>query len=127
MAGGSWAAGDLVFTPVGNQSGTGYASFTFQVQDDGGVADGGVDLDQSPNTMTVDVTEVNDAPAGTDKTVTTLEDTDYTFTAADFGFTDPKDSPVDSLLGVKITTLPGAGTLTNDGVAVVAGDTIGVR
>ena len=47
-------------------------------------------------TMTVDVTPVNDAPAGTDKTVTTLEDTAYTFTAADFGFTDPNDSPANA-------------------------------
>ena len=29
---------------------------------------------------------VNDAPAGTDKTITTNEDTGYTFTAADFDF-----------------------------------------
>ena len=56
----------------------GYASFTFQVQDDGGTANGGVDLDQSPNTMTINVTAVNDAPAGTNKTVTALEDTAYT-------------------------------------------------
>ena len=49
---------------------------------------------------------VNDAPAGTDKTVTTLEDTAYTFTAADFGFSDPNDSPANSLPAVKITTLP---------------------
>ena len=42
--------------------------------------------------MTVNVTSVNDAPAGTNKTVTTLEDTAYTFTAADFGFSDPNDS-----------------------------------
>ena len=39
--------------------------------------------------MTVNVTAVNDAPVGTNNTVTTLEDTAYTFTAADFGFTDP--------------------------------------
>ena len=45
--------------------------FTFQVQDDGGTANGGVDLDQSANTITINVTSVNDAPAGTDKTVTT--------------------------------------------------------
>ncbi len=56
-------------------------------------ANGGVDLDPSANTITVNVTAVNDAPAGTDKTVTTLEDTAYTFTAADFGFTDPNDTP----------------------------------
>src|SRR5438552_5009584 len=41
-------------------NGIGYASFTFQVQDDGGIANGGVDLDQSANTMTVDVTSVKD-------------------------------------------------------------------
>src|SRR5262249_45910596 len=102
------------------------ASFTFQVQDDGGTANGGVDLDQSPNTITVNVTSVNDAPAGADKTVTTLEDTGYTFTAAEFGFTDPKHSPANDLAAVRITTLPGAGTLTNDGVAVTAGQFVAI-
>ena len=38
-------AGKLVFTPAANANGAGYASFTFQVQDDGGTANGGVDLD----------------------------------------------------------------------------------
>ena len=85
------AAGNLVFTPAANANGAAYASFTFQVQDNGGTANGGVDLDPSANTITVNVTAVNDAPAGTDKTVTTLEDTAYTFAAADFGFTDPND------------------------------------
>ena len=61
-------AGKLVFTPAANANGTGYASFTFQVQDDGGTANGGVDLDPPPNTMTVNVTAVNDAPAGTNNT-----------------------------------------------------------
>ena len=40
-------AGKLVFTPAANANGAGYASFTFQVQDDGGTANGGVDLDPS--------------------------------------------------------------------------------
>ena len=39
--------------------------------------------------MTINVTAVNDAPAGANKTVTTAEDTAYTFAAADFGFSDP--------------------------------------
>ena len=78
------------------------------MQDNGGTANGGVDLDQSANTLTVDVTSVNDAPAGTDNTVTTAEDTPYTFTAADFGFTDPNDSPANALSAVTITTIPGA-------------------
>src|SRR5207253_9159230 len=69
---------------------------SFQVQDNGGTANGGVDLDQSPNTMTINVTSVNDAPAGTDNTVTTSEDTAHTFTAADFGFTDRKSTRLNS-------------------------------
>src|SRR5205085_2856769 len=65
---------------------------------------------------------VNDAPAGTNNSVTTLEDTAYTFATTDFGFTDPLDSPANSLLAVKITALPSVGSLALDGVAVVAGD-----
>src|SRR5206468_3258735 len=119
-------AGLLVFTPATNANGSPEASFTFQVQDDGGTANGGVNLDQSANTMTVNVTPVNDAPAGADKTVTTLEDTAYTFSASDFGFTDANDSPADSLLAVKISTLPtaGSGTLTDNGVAVTTGQLV---
>src|SRR5438270_493906 len=59
--------------PIAN--GAGYASFTFQVQDNGGTLNGGVDLDQSANKITVDVTSVNDVPSftkGADPTV--LED-----------------------------------------------------
>src|SRR5205807_2218838 len=112
----------LVFTPALNANGSGYASFTFQVRDDGGTANGGVNLDQSPNTLTVDVTSVNDAPAGTSGSVTTNEDTGYPFLTADFGFSDPSDSPANALDAVKITTLPGAGSLKLNGVAVAAGD-----
>ena len=86
-----------MFTPVANANGAGYASFTFQVQDDGGTINGGVDLDPSANTMSIDVSAVNDAPAGTDNTVTTLEDTAYTFAGADFGFSDAADSPANAL------------------------------
>src|SRR5439155_1667376 len=113
-------AGKLKFSPAANANGLAYASFTFQVQDDGGTANGGQDTDQSANTMTINVTSVNDAPAGADKTVTTLEDTDYIFGALDFGFSDPNDSPANALQAVEITTLPLAGTLKNNSVAVTA-------
>ena len=53
-------AGLLKFTPVLNANGLNYASFTFQVQDNGGTAGGGVDLDPSADTITVNVTAVND-------------------------------------------------------------------
>ena len=69
------------------------------MQDNGGTANGGVDLDPTPNTMTINVTAVNDAPAGTNTTVTTLEDTRLHLHTADFGFTDPNDAPANALLG----------------------------
>ena len=74
----------LKFVPGTHGNGTPYTTFTFQVQDNGGTANGGVNLDQSPNTMTVNVISVNDAPTGTDSLVATDEDTQYTFTTANF-------------------------------------------
>ncbi len=53
----------LVFTPAANGNGSPYTSFTFQVQDNGGTANGGSNLDPTAATMTVNVTSVNDAPA----------------------------------------------------------------
>jgi hypothetical protein len=47
----------LVFTPVADANGVGYDSFTFSVRDTDGPA-----FDPSPNTMTIDVTPINDAP-----------------------------------------------------------------
>jgi hypothetical protein len=79
----------------------------------------------STNTFSIGVGDVNEAPAGTDKTVTMLEGDSYTFSVADFGFSDPSDSVnPNSLLAVKMTTVPGAGTgtFTNNGVTVNAND-----
>ncbi len=62
---------DLAFTPATNQSGVGYASFTFSVND-------GIDFATAPATLTVDVTPENDAPvpviSGTSGTVLTSTD-----------------------------------------------------
>jgi hypothetical protein len=62
----------------------------------------------------------NDAPSGTDNTLTILEDTPHVFTAADFGFSDANDTPLDTLAAVKITTLPLLGALLLAGEAVTA-------
>ena len=118
--------GLLTFTPSANGNGTAYSSFTFQVQDNGGTANGGADTDPSPKTMTVNVTSVNDAPQGANATVSTTTNISYTFTAANFGFTDPNDNPANSFLAVKITTAPAVGTLADNGVAVTAGQSIAV-
>ncbi|MEF8756311.1 MAG: DUF4347 domain-containing protein [Accumulibacter sp.] len=120
------AAGHLVFTPATDASGNAYASFSFQVQDDGGIAHGGADLDPTPNLITIDVTPVNDAPSGTDKTVSTREDNTYIFSAADFGFSDAADTPANALLAVRIGTLPAAGSLTLAGIPVTPGQSISV-
>jgi len=66
------AAGRLVFTPAANANnlqnpngaGAGYAGLTFQVRDAGGTEGGGDDVDATPNTMTINVTPVNDLPTG---------------------------------------------------------------
>ena len=64
----------------------------------------------------------NTAPTGADKRVETAEDTDYTFSSADFTFTDTDTG--DSLASVKIVTLPasGRGTLTLSGTAIPSTD-----
>jgi len=65
--------GLLTFTPAANANGTGYATFTFQVRDNGGTANGGQDTDQSANTITVDVTAVNDTPMANNDTASATE------------------------------------------------------
>ncbi len=56
------AANKLVYTPAADANGMGYASFNFQVRDNGGTANSGIDLDASPNTLSFNVSPVNDAP-----------------------------------------------------------------
>jgi RTX calcium-binding nonapeptide repeat (4 copies)/Bacterial cadherin-like domain len=108
--------GGMKFTPSANANGASVGSVTVQASTSAGDAGlGGV-----PVTATIDVNAVNDAPAGADTTKTINEDAIYTFAAADFGFSDAVEG--DALAAVKITTLPGAGTLTNNGVAVSGGD-----
>ena len=104
-------ASNLKYAPVAN-SNLG-VTFTFRVND--GTADSA-----TPNTMTVNVTAVNDAPTSADKTVATPEDTDYTFSSADFPFTDTDAGA--TLESVKIVTLPTSGTLTLSGTALTSGD-----
>ena len=108
--------GSFTYTPAADFNGA--DSFTYKAND-------GL-LDSAPVTVSLTVNAVNDAPAGTDKTIVTAEDTSHAFTAADFGFTDPHDSPANALLAVKITTLPDAGALLLSGVAVTAGQFVSV-
>jgi VCBS repeat-containing protein len=60
--------GNLVFTPAPNANGNAYASFTFSVQDNAG------GYDSAPNTITLNVTPVNDAPVAAGDSFATDED-----------------------------------------------------
>ena len=112
--------GSFIYTPNANFNGI--DTFTYKANDGS--------IDSNLATVTITVNPVNDAPAGTNNTVTTLEDTAYTFATSDFGFTDPLDAAstagANALSAVKITTLPAAGTLTDNGVAVVGGQFVSV-
>ncbi len=116
-------AGSLLYTPAKDENGTKYASFTFQVRDDGGTSDGGKDQDPTPNTLVIDVNPVNDPPVGSNSTVNFAEDTEFKFTLANFPFTDPEKG---ALSKVKFTNLPLAakGTLKLNGVIVQANQEI---
>ena len=63
------AAGKLTFTPAIHGWGAGYASFSFQVQDDGGTANGGRDI-SAASVMTLNVNHVNHAPVVTGEAAT---------------------------------------------------------
>ena len=109
--------GDVAFAPNANFVGS--TSFTYTVS---------TANNTETATATITVTPVNDAPAGTDKTVTISEDTTYAFAAADFGFGDPDDTPPNALQAIVITTLPNTlqGALRYNGATVTVGQVIPV-
>ena len=80
-------SGLLTFQPTADANGTNYTSFGFQVQDDGGTANGGIDRDPTDNSITFNVTAVNDAPVLVPyaPTYSTTEDTaSYMLTISTF-------------------------------------------
>ena len=70
-------------------------------------------------TTTVSITDDDTPPTAANGTVTTNEDTDHTFAAADFSYSDTDSDP---LASVKIIELPAAGTgaLTLNGTAITS-------
>jgi T1SS-143 domain-containing protein len=112
-------SGLLRFTPAANANGSGYANFSFQVRDDGGTANGGVDTDPTPNTLTFNVTAVNDAPVNTvPGAQTTAEDTSRAITGLSIADVDAASGSVTVTLAVTNGTLTvsgGTATITNSG------------
>ena len=82
--------GNLTFQPDLNTNGLGLASLTFSVVDDGGTANGGLDQDQTPNSLVFDVTPVNDAPVAVDDN-SLVTDEDVALTGSVLG----NDSDID--------------------------------
>jgi hypothetical protein len=111
--------GDLTFTPANN---TGSVTLTVELDDS---ADGAKSSTQS-FTITVTPPPVNHAPSGASNTVVTSENVDYIFGTGDFGFSDPNDNPPNNFAAVEITATPNAGSLTDNGAVVTAGQFVPV-
>ena len=107
---------NLTFTPEADANRNGYDSFAFTITDDGGTLRGGIDTDQLANNININVTGVNDPLAGTDKAITLAEDSAYTFTDTDFGFSDIEN---DAFNAVIINSIPATGSLTLSGTCLL--------
>jgi Ca2+-binding RTX toxin-like protein len=103
----------LFVADVRSEPEVGTRTLSITLVDGDGVANEGADT--STYTASFTVVGVNDAPDSLDKSVTIDEDTFYTLTTADFAFDDngeDNSSEGQSLLAVKITTIPSASTGT---------------
>nr|UXE45636.1 hypothetical protein Hi04_10k_c5016_00045 [uncultured bacterium] len=119
------SSGRFTFTPRSDIGAGQYFLFKFQVQDNGGTVAGGTDFD--PNAKVLDVNlKVSHAPIGRSATVSTHRNTTFTFTTSTFGYSDPNDIPPDTFQAVKITLLPNAGIIQDNGIGVTAGQFVSV-
>ncbi len=71
--------------------------------------------------LTVTINGLNDPPLSSDSSVTTGEDTDYTFASTDFSFSDVDTEP---LIETRIDSLPIEGVLLLNGNPVSQGDIV---
>jgi hypothetical protein len=118
------ALNGLVFTPNANYNGLAFIQLTTNDLGASGAGGALTDVDLA----TIDVLPVNDAPTGTDTTVTLNEDSTYTFNAGNFGFTDVDAVAGDAMTEVRIDSisLPAGATLTLGGTPVTPGTVIPV-
>ena len=94
--------GKLRFVPDANENGTSYTSFGFQVSD-------GTAYSSSSNTMTVNVTPVNDAPVGVNDTDAVVEDATVSQTSGSgLLVADDTDADSDTLTVTQIAVTGGS-------------------
>ena len=115
---------NLKYLPAPSGSGLSYSSFAFKVIDDGTLVGGGSSISQDSNTLFFDIAAVNDAPFGSDNTLSTTESEPFRFAPADFGFIDPIDQ--NDFKAVLINSLPASGSLTLNQIPVAQGDTVDI-
>lgn len=116
-------ANSLKFSPAPNLADQA-ATMTFQVMDDGSN-----NIDTTANTLTFNLTAVNDPPASAGGLVNTLEDTTLSFDPGDFPFSDPDDISTANPSGnapysIIIETLPLSGTLNLSNIPLYPGDEV---
>jgi hypothetical protein len=118
----------FTFQASGNDAGSDYASLKFRLVDDGGTTNGGSDTETTAHRLTFDITGVNDAPTGADKTLNYLEDSGKHVLSADlFGFFEAGDSAApNGLSKVIIDKISGGGAFLLGNTRVENGDIIGV-
>src|SRR4029079_13835469 len=120
-------AGKLAYEPPIGEFGIPYTSFTFQVQDDGGTDNGGIDLDPTPNTMTIDVRYWCGRPTfGLATNLYAFEGQTQSLSLEDFSLYDPQGGDLPDLRYVKVTviSLPAIGVLRDAGLPVTAGQIV---
>lgn len=110
----NWNLANISITPPANYNGTINLTVTATATDPGGSPA----TASTTATLPVTVNSVNDAPSGANKTINIVEDQGYTLSTADFGFS---DADGDSLLAVRISSLPAGGVLYLNNAAVTAG------
>ena len=106
------AAGLLVFTPAANANGASYAQIGFAVSD-------GALLDTTPNTLTINVTAVNDAPVSVNDTLGATEDQAGALAVNLLAMHMDLDGPAPAVTSFALVT-GGAGSASAPGTIVLA-------
>lgn len=104
---------NLLYRPAPDVNGSPSDSFTFQVRDSGGTDDGGINLDPTANTVTVNVVSINDAPVLATGANPHFDE----ITEDDIGNSGERISDLLAKLGDPITDTDGVGP--GEGIAVV--------